>query len=138
MLFAKKITKLHPFNLSFFSCSNEKFEETDVIVDPDSVMAANQNTALNITVNESGTNNPVPGNIVEDALYQSIEEDNATGIANLRLALEDTPVVSDIERRNALSVRLPNTLANEVSWENIYNSVKIRLWSGVDCSKPVQ
>ena len=111
----KKLQKLHPFNLSFFSCSNEKFEETDVIVDPDSVMAANQSTALNITVNEPGTNNPVSGNIVEDALYQSIQEDNATGIANLRLALEDTPVVSDIERRNALSVRLPNTLANEVS-----------------------
>ena len=70
---------------------------------------------MNITVNEPGTNIPVSANIVEDALYQSIQEDNATGLANLRLALENTPVVSGIERRNALSVRLPNTLANEVS-----------------------
>ena len=70
---------------------------------------------MNITVNEPGRNIPVPANIVEDALYQSIQEDNATDLTNLRLALEDTPVVSDVERRNALSVRLPNTLANEVS-----------------------
>ena len=78
-------------------------------------MAAGQNTALNITVNEPGTNVPVSGNIVEDALYQSIQEDNTTDLTNLRLVLEDTPVVSDVERRNALSVRLPNTLTNEVS-----------------------
>ena len=89
-------------------------------------MAARQNTALNITVNEPGTNIPVSANIVEDALYQSILEDNTTDGTNLRLALEDTPVVLDIERRNALSVRLPNLSANEVSWESIYNSVKIR------------
>ena len=85
---------------------------------------------MNITVNEPGTNIPVSANIVEDALYQSIQENNATDGTNLRLVLEDTPVVSEIERENALSVRLPNTSANEVSWENIYNSVKIRfiLW----------
>ena len=121
---------MHPFELPFFSCSNEGFKDTDVIVDPDSVMAARQNTALDITVNEPGTNIPVSANIVEDALYQSIQENNTTDVTSLRLALEDTPVVSDFERRNALSVRLPNTSANEVSCENIYNSVKIRfiLW----------
>ena len=95
--------------------SDNKFKDTDVIVDSDSVMGEGQNTIVNIIVNEPGENNPVPSNIVEDALHQTIQEDSATAITNLQLSIVNAPMVSDTERENALRVRLHNARADEVS-----------------------
>ena len=78
-------------------------------------MAAEQNTVLNIIVTEPGENISIPANIVEDALYQSIQDNDTTVLTEIRLAIVNIPDVSRIDRENALSVRLPNTLANEVS-----------------------
>ena len=72
---------------------------------------------VNIIVNEPGQNNAVPGNIVEDALYQTLQEDNKTVLTNLTLAILNAPIVSVAEQENALSVTLPNTAVNEVSVE---------------------
>ena len=100
---------------SIFLSSNNKFEDTDVIVDSDSVMGQGQNTIVNIVVNEPGKNNPVPSNIVEDALHQTIQEDSSTAITNLQLSIVNAPMFSDAERENALRVRLHNARADEVS-----------------------
>ena len=78
-------------------------------------MGEGQNTIVNIIVNEPGENNPVPSNIVEDALHQTIQEDSATAITNLQLSIVNAPMVSDTERENALRVRLHNARADEVS-----------------------
>ena len=99
---------------SIFYSDNE-FKDTDVIVDSDSVMGQGQNTIVNIIVNEPGENNPVPFNIVEDALHQTIQEDSSTAITNLQLAIVNAPMFSDAERENALRVRLHNARADEVS-----------------------
>ena len=99
----------------FFYSDNE-FKDTDVIVDSDSVMGqGRQNTTVNIVVNEPGENNPVPSNIVEDALHQTIQIDSSTAITNLQLAIVNAPMFSDAERENALRVRLHNARADEVS-----------------------
>ena len=100
---------------SIFLCSDNEFKDTDVIVDSDSVMGQGQNTIVNIIVNEPGENNPVPSNIVEDALHQTIQEDSSTAITNLQLAIVNAPMFSDAERENALRVRLHNARADEVS-----------------------
>ena len=78
-------------------------------------MGAFQNTKIYVVVNEPGENNAVPKNIVEDALYETLQEDNRTAITNLQLAIVNTRTISNTERENALRVRLHNTLANEVS-----------------------
>ena len=78
-------------------------------------MAAGRNTMLYVVVNEPGENNAVLKNIVEDALYQTLQDDNRTTITNLQLAIVNAPVILDIERENALRVRLLDTQANEVS-----------------------
>ena len=78
-------------------------------------MGAGQNTKIYVVVNEPGENNAVPKNIVEDALYETLQEDNRTAITNLPLAIVNTPTISNTERENALRVRLHSTLANEVS-----------------------
>ena len=70
---------------------------------------------LYVVVNEPGENNAVLKNIVEDALYQTLQDDNRTTITNLQLAIVNAPVISDIERENALRVRLHDTQADEVS-----------------------
>ena len=44
---------------SIFLSSDNEFEDTDVIVDSDSVMGQGQNTIVNIIVNEPGENKPV-------------------------------------------------------------------------------
>ena len=113
----------------FLFYSNNKFTDSDVIVQSDSLMEAGSNTVVNVIVNEPGQNNAVPGNVVEDALYQTIQEDNSTVLTNLELAIVNTPNVSVAERENALSVRLPNTTVNEVSVENITDFLKF-----VSCS----
>ena len=100
------------FNLLF--CRNEQFSDRDVTVN--SVMAAGSDTVASIVVNEPGENNPVSFNIVQDALYQSIQEDDSTNITSLFLALVNEPVVSIIQRSNAINVSLTNTQANEVSY----------------------
>ncbi len=71
---------------------------------------------VNVVVNKPGQQNPVAANIVEDALYQSLEDNNTTTITNLRLAPVNVPSVSNIQRDNAISVRLENTQATEVSF----------------------
>ena len=68
-----------------------------------------------VVVNERGENNAVPKNIVEDALYETLQENNRTAITNLQLAIVNAPTISDIERENALRVRLHDTQADEVS-----------------------
>ena len=78
-------------------------------------MGAGRNTMLYVVVNEPGENNAVLKNIVEDALYQTLQDDNRTTITNLQLAIVNAPVISDIERENALRVRLHDTQADEVS-----------------------
>ena len=103
----------------FLFYSNNQFTDTDVIVQPDSLTVAGSNTLVNIIVNEPGKNNAVPDNIVEDALYQTLKEDNKTVLTNLTLAILNTPIVSVAEQENALSVLLLNTAVNEVSVENI-------------------
>ena len=102
----------------FLFYSNNQFTDTDVIVQPDSLREAGRNTVVNIIVNEPGQNNAVADNIVEDALYQTLQEDNKTVLTNLTLAIVNAPIVSVAEQENALSVLLPNTAVNEVSVGN--------------------
>ena len=113
----------------FLFYSNNKFKDSDVIVQSDSLMEAGSNTVVNVIVNEPGQNKAVPDNIVENALYQSLQEDDKTVLTNLTLAIVNATNVSVAERENALSVRLPNTTVNEVSVENITNFLKF-----VSCS----
>ena len=80
-------------------------------------MAAGEDTMFNVVVNEPGGNTPINATIIEDALYQSIQDDNTTDGTNLQLALVNVPEVLDTERENALRVRLFNIQANEVSME---------------------
>ena len=103
----------------FLFYSNNQFTYADVIVQSDSLTEAGPNTVVNIIVNEPGQNNAVPDNIVEDALYQTLKEDNKTVLTILTLAIVNAPNVSVVELENALSVLLPNTTVNEVSVENI-------------------
>ena len=110
-----------PFQfLIFFFCSDNKFQDSDVIVDLDSVMAAGENTVFNIIVTEPGENTSIAANIVEDALYQSIQDNERTDETSLQLAFVNTPIISPTERENALRVRLHNTLTNEVSILSLY------------------
>lgn len=80
-------------------------------------MAAREDTVFFITVNEPGGNVAIAANIIQDALYQSIKEDNTTDATNLQLAIVNAPIISNTERQNALRIRLHNTLVNEVSIE---------------------
>ena len=98
----------------FLFCSNNQFTYADIIVQPDSLTEAGPNTVINIIVNEPGQNNAVSDNIVEDALYQTLQEDDKTVLTNLTLAIVNVPTVSVAEQENALSVALPNTAVNEV------------------------
>ena len=93
----------------------DEFQDTDIIVDPESVIGAGHNTKIYVVVKEPGERNAVPKNIVEDALYETLQEDNRTAITNLQLAIVNAPTISNTERENALRVRLHNTQANEVS-----------------------
>ena len=68
-----------------------------------------------VIVNEPGENSAVSKNIVEDALRETLQEDNRTAITNLQLAIVNASTISDPERENVLRVRLHNTQANEVS-----------------------
>ena len=78
-------------------------------------MADGGNTAFNITVTEPGQNTPIAANIVEDALYQSIQDNGRTDETGLQLGIVNTPIISPTERENALRVRLRDTLTTEVS-----------------------
>ena len=80
-------------------------------------MAAGEDTVFDVVVNEPGGSTPINATIIEDALYQSIQDDNATDGTNLQLALVNVPEVLNTERANALRVRLFNIQANEVSME---------------------
>ena len=94
-----------------------------MIIQPDSLTEAGPNTVVNIIVNEPGQNNAVPDNIVEDALYQTLQVDNKTVLTNLTLAIVNAPIVSVAGQENALRVILPNTAVNEVSVKNITESI---------------
>ena len=80
----------------------------------DSVTEAGNNTVLNIVVTEPGTNNPVSSDIIEDALFQSLQDDNTTAVSNLNLAVVNVPVISTGQRENVISVRLESTRADQV------------------------
>lgn len=84
-------------------------------------MAVGDATMLNVVVNEPGQSTPVSGDIVEEALYQSLQDDSTTTVTNLRLAVVNTPTVSNTQRENAITVQLKNTVANEVRFLFIFS-----------------
>ena len=102
------------FNLPQYIFFSDKFSENDVIVN-NSAMAVGSNTVVSIVVNEPGEDNPVSANIIQDAMYQSIQENATTKITGLRLALVNEPEVSNVQRANAINVSLTNTQGSEVS-----------------------
>ena len=83
-------------------------------------MAAGENTVFSIVVTEPGENTPIGADIVEDALYQSTQDNMRTDETSLQLAIVNTPIISPTERENALRVRLHNTLTTEVSIFSLY------------------
>ena len=93
---------------------SDDFIEDDVIVVPDSIVAVENNTVVDVVVNVPGDVVPVSAMIVENALYRSIQEDNATTITNINLAIVNVPQVSINQRDNSITVRLQNSFANEV------------------------
>lgn len=101
------------FFASFFFSSND--ESCIIII---YVIQAGENTQLCVII-KLRNNNAVPKRIVEEALHQTIQEDNTTAITNLQLAIVNAPTISDTERENALRVRLLNTQGNEVSSNSI-------------------
>ena len=78
-------------------------------------MGAGQDTVISVVINEPGKNNAVSKIIVEDALYQTIQENNRTTITNLQLAIVNVLTISETERENSLRVRLHDTQAADVS-----------------------
>ena len=102
------------FNLLQYIFFSDEFSENDVIVN-NSVMAVGSNTVVSIVVNEPEEDNPVSANIIQDALYQSIQENATTKITGLRLALVNEPEVSNVQHANAINVSLTNTQGSEVS-----------------------
>lgn len=90
-------------------------------------MGAGQDTVISVVVNEPGKNNAVSKIIVEDALYQTIQENNRTTITNLQLAIVNALTISDTERENSLRVRLHDTQAADVS----ISLTKSRLYLGL-------
>ena len=96
---------------------NERFSDSDITVN--SVKKAGENTTnASVVVNEPGEENPVPADIVREALYESIQEDDTTNITGLQLALFMEPVVSNIQRANAINVSLINTHASQWTFED--------------------
>ncbi|CAB3980486.1 Hypothetical predicted protein [Paramuricea clavata] len=87
-------------------------------------MDAGDNTVLGVVVSQPGTDTPVEGNVVKDALHQTIQEDGQTQISNLTLGIVNVPTVSDNQRDNAISVRLTGsqrsewTLQQDISFRN--------------------
>ena len=114
ILHSQTILRLSCFNLPQYIFCSDEFSGNDVIVN-NSVVEVGGNTVLSIVVNEPGEDNPVPKNIVQDAMYQSIQEDATTNITSLQLALVNEPEVSIIQRANAINVSLTNTRVNQVS-----------------------
>ena len=94
--------------------SGQQFSQNDVLVDSSSVTAAGENTVVDVVVNEPGTSTPVQSAIVEDALHQTLQENNQSDISNLNLAVVNAPNASESEREEAFDVRLPNTQASQV------------------------
>ena len=63
---------------------------------------------------EPGTSIPVSADTVEDGLYHSLQDHNATIIRNLSLAVVNVSAVSMSQIANSVSVLLENTVASEV------------------------
>ena len=97
----------------------DEFQDNDIIIDPESLIGAGQNTKIYVVVNKPGERNAVPKNIVEFALYETLQENNRTAITNLQLAIVNAPAISNTERENALRVRLHDTQADEVSMTTV-------------------
>jgi hypothetical protein len=95
-----------------------QFSQNDVLVDGSSVIDSGDNTVLGVVVNQPGTDTPVEGNVVEDALHQTIQEDGQTQISNLTLGVVNVPRVSDNQRDNAISLRLTGTRPSEVRFDS--------------------
>ena len=90
-------------------------------------MGAGQDTVISVVINEPGKNNAVSKIIVEEALHQTIQENNRTTITNLQLAIVNALTISDTERENSLRVRLHDTQAADVST----SLTKSRLYLGL-------
>ena len=74
------------------------------------------NTEFDLAATEPGTNIPISSEIVEDALRHSLQEGATTSISNLNLVVVNKIIVSETQRENAVSVRLQNTMVDEVSF----------------------
>ena len=90
------------------------YNENDVIIITGSLTQIYDDTEVDVVVNEPGTSIPVSADIVEDGLYHSLQDHNATIIRNLSLAVVNVSVVSMSQIANSLSVRLENIVASEV------------------------
>ena len=90
------------------------YNENDVIIITGSLTQIYDDTEVDVVVNEPGTSIPVSADIVEDGLYHSLQDHNATIIRNLSLAVVNVSVVSMNQIANSLSVRLENIVASEV------------------------
>ena len=96
-----------------------------------------------MVVNEPGTRIPVTADIVEDGLYHSLQDHNATIIRNLSIAVVNVSAVSMSQMENSLSVRLENIVASEVRTVFIPTKFFImhvllpghRLWKGINFSE---
>ena len=70
-----------------------------------------------MVVTEPGNDVPVAGNFVQDALIQTLREDNQTTIRKLQIAVTNAPTISAAQVDNAISIRLEGIQSNEVSFE---------------------
>ena len=85
-----------------------------MVVDSSTIMTYGNDTVVKLVINQPGTDTPVSGQIVEDALRHSLEDDAASTISNLHLAIVNETIVSKSQRDNAVSVLLQNTMVDEV------------------------
>ena len=106
------------FASNFFH-STDQFTDDDVIVATGTLTAVGNNRSLEIdvVVTEPGNDVPVAGNFVQDALIQTLREDNQTTIRKLQIAVTNAPTISAAQVDNAISIRLEGIQSNEVSFE---------------------
>ena len=118
------------FAYNFFH-SNDQFTEDDVIVATGTLTAVDNNRSLevDVVVTERGNVVPVERNFVQDALIQTLREDNQTTNRKLQFAVTNPPTISAAQVDDAISVRLEGIQSNEVSFEYTFicfqNTLKI-------------
>ena len=78
-------------------------------------MAVDNNILAYLVVNEPGTSSPISANFVKEALILTIREDNQTTVTKSYFALVNVSINSEEQLDNAISVRLENMQASQVS-----------------------